>query len=154
MMRVEMRVGRLLEVRASLPIQLEEIPALTESIAAIFRRAPARVVAILDARTYGLEPPEATEHFIETMKRDNARVERSAFVVEPHQSLLALQLDRMIRDAGNPDRRLFRGALAATAFLRPVLSAEESARLDAFLAVDESAGAEEPVERVSRHSVW
>ena len=129
-----MRVGRLLEVRALLPIKLEEIPALTQSIRAIFERAPRLVVAILDARSYGLEPPIATDHFVENIKKDNPRIERSAFLIEPGQSLLGLQLERMIREAGNPNRRLFKDIPAATAFLRPVLTREESARLDAFLA--------------------
>lgn len=134
MMRAEMRVGRLLEVRAFLPIKLEEIPALTASVRAIFECAPPLVVAILDARTYGIEPPSAADSFIETIKRDNPRIERSAFLIEPGQSLLGLQLDRMIREAGNPNRRLFRDVTAAANFLRPVLTPEESARLDAFLA--------------------
>ena len=129
-----MRVGRLLEVRALLPIKLEEIPALTETMRGIFERAPRLVVAILDARAYGLEPPIATDHFIENIKRDNPRIERSAFLIEPGQSLLGLQLERIIREAGNPNRRLFRDVAAATAFLRPALTAEESSRLDAFLA--------------------
>lgn len=133
-MQVEMRVGRLLEVRAILPIRLEEIPAIVDGVRRIFERAPRMVVAILDARSYGVEPPAATDHFIETIKRDNPRIERSAFLIEPDQSLLGLQLDRMIREAGNPNRRLFRDIEAATAFLRPSLTVQESARLDEFLA--------------------
>jgi hypothetical protein len=140
MMRAEMRVGRLLEVRASLPIRVEEIPALTQSMLAIYGRAPPLVVAILDARTYGLEPPDATDYFVGALRRDNPRIERSAFVIEPHQNLLALQLERVIREAGNPRRRLFRSAPAAAAFLRSALTTEESARLDAFLSVEESRG--------------
>ena len=128
-----MRVGRLLEVRAYLPIRLEEIPALVETMRSIYERAPRLVVAILDARTYGIEPPAAVDHFIETIKRDNPRIERSAFLIEPGQSLLGLQLDRVIREAGNPNRKLFRDVDAAKAFLKPALTPEESARLDAFL---------------------
>lgn len=139
MMRAEMRVGRLLEVRALLPIRLEEIPALTTSIGEIFRRCPTSVVAILDARSYGVEPPVATDQFIATIKRDNPRIERSAFLVEPHQSLVGLQLERMIREAGNPNRRLFRSAREAVAFLEPVLTEEERVRLDGFLAARDEA---------------
>ena len=133
MMLAEMRVGRLLEVRAVLPIRLEDLPALSATMKAIYDRAPRLVVAILDARNYGLEPPEAAEHFVETIRRDNPRIERSAFLIEADQSLLGLQLERVIREAGNPNRRLFRDVAAAVAFLRPSLTIEESARLDAFL---------------------
>jgi len=134
MMRAEIRVGRLLEVRAVLPILLDEIPSLQASVRAIFEQAPRLVVAILDARNYGIEPPTAADLFLQQIKQDNPRIERSAFLIEPGQSLLGLQLDRVIREAGNPNRRLFRDAEAATAFLRPSLTPEESARLDAFLA--------------------
>jgi hypothetical protein len=150
MMRAEMRVGRLLEVRASLPICVEEIPALIASFTSIFRDAPPLVVAILDARSYGLEPPEATAYFVDMMKRDNTRIERSAFLVEPHQSLLALQLDRVIREAGNPRRRLFRSPPAAAAFLDPVLSAAEYARLDLFLAENDGGAVADALEPAAR----
>lgn len=132
-MRAEMRVGRLLEVRAVLPIAIEDIPTLRESVRAIFERAPRLVVAILDARAYGIEPPDAADHFLKTIREDNPRIERSAFLIEPDQSLLSLQLERVIREAGNPNRRLFRDVSSATAYLRPSLTPEESARLDAFL---------------------
>jgi hypothetical protein len=133
MMQVEMRVGRLLEVRAYLPIRVEEIPKLVKTLAAIYERAPRLVVAILDARAYGIEPPEAVKHFVEAIRRDNPRIERSAFVIDQGQNLLGLQLDRVIREAGSPNRRLFRDIAAATAFLSPSLNEEERARLDAFL---------------------
>jgi hypothetical protein len=133
MMRVEMRVGRLLEVRAYLPIRVEEIPKLVKTLAAIYERAPRLVVAILDARAYGVEPPETVKFFIEAIKRDNPRIERSAFLIEQGQNLLGLQLDRVIREAGNPNRRLFRDVPAATAFLSPSLNEEERTRLDTFL---------------------
>ena len=146
MMRAEMRVGRLLEVRATLPICPEETPELIASFTSIFRDAPPLVVAILDARSYGLEPPEAAAHFVDMMRRDNARIERSAFLIEPHQSLLALQLERLIREAGNPRRRLFRSPAAAAVFLDPVLSAAEYARLDLFLAENDGDAAAEALE--------
>jgi hypothetical protein len=133
MMRVQMQVGRLLEVRAVLPIKLEEIPSITKSMKDIFERTTDQVVAILDARTYGVEPPEAAEHFVGSLKRDNPRIERSAFLVEPRQALLGLQLERVIREAQNPRRRLFRSVGDAVAYLEPVLTREERARLDAFL---------------------
>jgi hypothetical protein len=135
MMQVEMRVGRLLEVRAYLPIRVEEIPKLVKTLAAIYERAPRLVVAILDARAYGIEPPETVKFFVEAIKRDNPRIERSAFLIDQGQNLVGLQLDRVIREAGNPNRRLFRDVATATAFLSPSLNEEERARLDAFLAL-------------------
>ena len=133
-MRAQLCVGRLLEVRAFTPINLEEIPALVATMKAIFERATGLVVAILDARSYGIEPPSAADQFVSVIKRDNPRIERSAFVIEPEQALLGLQLDRMIREANNPKRRLFRDVNDAVGFLAPVLTDEERARLDAFLA--------------------
>ena len=129
-----MQVGRLLEVRAFLPVRMEEIPVLVQTMKEIFDRAPAQVVAILDARTYGVEPQDATDHFLAAIKRDNPRVERSAFLIDRDQALLGLQLDRLIREAGNPRRRLFRSVAGAVTFLQPVLTPDEQARLDAFLA--------------------
>jgi hypothetical protein len=136
MMRAEMRVGRLLEVRAELPIKVEEVPALVQTMRDIFARTPDLVVAILDARSYGLEPPELTALFVDVIKRDNPRIERSAFLIEPEQALLGLQLERIIREAGSTKRRLFRSPKEATEYLEPALTDEERARLQAFLAGD------------------
>src|SRR5579883_627232 len=129
MIRAAMHVGRLLEVRAVLPIRMDEVPGLLQTMKDLFERAPPLVVSILDARHYGVEPPEAAEHFLKVIKRDNARIERSAFLVAPDQPVLGLQLERMIREAGSSKRRLFRNVADAVAFLDPVLTPEERARL-------------------------
>jgi hypothetical protein len=134
MMRAHMSVGRLLEVRALMPVKLEEIPALAQAMKEIFERTPGQVVAILDARDYGVEPPEAAAHFASTLKRDNPRIERSAFLIGADQAVMGLQLERIIREAGNPNRRLFRSLDEAVAFLEPVLMLDERLRLKAFLA--------------------
>ncbi|HEX7665565.1 MAG TPA: hypothetical protein VF407_13660 [Polyangiaceae bacterium] len=121
-------------MRASLPLVLSEVPGFGAIVRGLFENAPGKLVACLDARTYGVEPPEAANHFLETIKRDNPKLERSAFVVDPAQRIVALQLERMIREAGNPNRRLFTDLDEAKAFLAPVLELEERTRLDAFLA--------------------
>jgi hypothetical protein len=77
MMRLEMQVGRLLEVRAVLPIKVEEIPSITKAMKDILERTTDQVVAILDARSYGVEPPEAADHFVGSLRRDNPRIERT-----------------------------------------------------------------------------
>jgi hypothetical protein len=128
-----MQVGRLLEVRAELPIRVEEIPSITRSMTEILERTTDSLVAILDARAYGVEPPEAADHFVGSLRRDNPRIERSAFLIDAGQALLGLQLERVIREAQNPRRRLFRSVSEAVSYLAPVLTREESARLDAFL---------------------
>jgi hypothetical protein len=60
--------------------------------------------------------PEGADALVDRMRVDNPRVMRSAFVVG--EGTAALQLNRMVRDAGSDRRRTFTSIDQAWAWLR------------------------------------
>ena len=97
-------------------IRLEDVPTL-----AIAERTYAaqtdRVRFLCDCTQMKIIAPEAADELLRLMKADNAIVHRSAFLV-PGDGVLALQLRRMVREAGSPKRRVFTSATAAWDWLR------------------------------------
>ena len=61
--------------------------------------------------------PDGAEALIANMRGDNPRVVRSAIIVA-EGSTAALQLNRMVRDAGSPNRQLFATEAQARAWLK------------------------------------
>jgi hypothetical protein len=98
-------------------IRLEDTPVLQDGVTA-YQKAhpdqPARIIC--DCTQFKVYAPDAAEVLLQFMKRDNARIEKAAFVVG--EGTGALQLSRMIRDAGSERRQLFQDLNAALAWLR------------------------------------
>jgi hypothetical protein len=83
------------------------------------------------ARTFS---PETTERFVALMRSDNPKLERGALLLDGHSATVALQVERMVREANLPARRTFRDRGELLAWLEPVLTPAEQAALAAFLA--------------------
>jgi hypothetical protein len=66
------------------------------------------------------------------MRADNPAVERNALLVAP-RTVMGLQLERMVREAGHPGRRVFRDAPSLLVWLGEVLTVEEHTELQRFL---------------------
>lgn len=64
----------------------------------------------------------------------NTRLVRVAILVARSNATLTLQLNRIVREAGYENRRVFFDAEPAAAWLDPELTAEENRRVDEFLA--------------------
>lgn len=133
MIRVECRTGRLVELQTIAPVSLEDVDASIAHFVRIFTALSTRVVACVDLRRSPVLDKEASARFLDLLKRDNPRIERSALLVAPGTATLALQVDRMIREANNPARRMCRSLRDVEDFLHPVLNVEEKARLASFL---------------------
>jgi hypothetical protein len=133
MIQVECVVGRLVEVRTMSPFTMDEIAAFTVSFMKILKAARGRVVPCTDLRGSLVASPEQSEAFSAMFRRDNPMLERSGILLPAGQATLGLQLERMVREAGNPARRTFREVAPLCAFLDEVLDREEQARLRVFL---------------------
>jgi hypothetical protein len=130
---IETRAGRLLELRLHMPFPEEELTRFGEALRAAFAQRTDRLVLCTDIRAVTVFPPVVADRLVAMMKTDNPRIERSAFLLSG-SAVFGLQVERMIREAGNPARRTFRDAPALTTWLGEVLTTAERARLETFLA--------------------
>lgn len=133
---VQNRVGRLVEGRI---LELRTLDAATRYCDAYRRLVPpgSHKVVCIDYRHVRVFPPEVAEVLGRLMTSVNDRVERAAILVAQEHSTSALQVDRLTRASGHPDRRRFQDASALRAWLDEVLTPEERGRLASFLAEDD-----------------
>jgi len=133
MWTVSNSVGKLVEARLK-STDSDALAACLDAIAQTVARAPCAVVGILDLSQVRVFGREDAELILALMRKDNPRVERTAIVTNA-DALLAMQMDRLVRAAGLPHRRVFRVATRALSWLAEVLSPEERARAHAFMGV-------------------
>ena len=62
------------------------------------------------------------------MRGDNPRIERAGILVST-SAVFSLQLERMVREAGNPRRRAFRTAGELVTWLDEIATPDEKQRL-------------------------
>ena len=114
-----------------------------EMIAMMVERASAlpadqRYVVAADWRHVIVMSPETAARARAMLSKSNARVERSSILTHSDQSLTNLQIQRLVREAENANRRHFVSAREQYLWLSEVLTREESARLAEFLGLKAS----------------
>jgi hypothetical protein len=81
--------------------------------------------------------PTVSEKFVALFRGDNAVIARSGMLLEAHGvaagATVALQLERMVREGANLERRTFRSPAPLLAWVAEILTPEESASAGAFL---------------------
>ena len=137
----EFRVGRLLEIRVahgyrSVEDVEEMIGMMVERVSALPHEL--RYVIAADWRHVTVMSPETAARARAMLSKANARVERSSILTHGDQSLTNLQVQRLVREAENENRRHFISAREQYLWLSEVLSREESARLAEFLGLKAS----------------
>jgi hypothetical protein len=131
---VENPVGRLITYRVVPPVDdsnaTRAATLLRTAIVAIGR--PVVLCADLtEARTFAAG---TAEQFVALMKSDNPKLERSALLLSEASATLVLQIERMVREAGSPARRVFLDRQELRGWLHLVLSQDEGVALEEFLA--------------------
>jgi hypothetical protein len=134
MVEVANPAGRLITFRVRSPVE----DGNAERAAVELRRAVQSVAGqvvvctdLTDARTFA---PATVERFVEVMKADNPRLERSAILLGTNSATFVLQIERIVREANSPVRHTFREARPLVEWLRPSLTPDEEAALVGFLA--------------------
>ncbi|HVJ21601.1 MAG TPA: hypothetical protein VM686_39625 [Polyangiaceae bacterium] len=133
----EVRVGRLLEVRADRGyLTLDDVEAMRQSLTLAFERIPDNRPAVITAdwRRASLMDGEAAQSASAMMVGFNHRIERSAILVSNESPTAVLQFHHLVREAGHPQRRIFHFEDEVVAWLAELLTPEERARLTEFLA--------------------
>jgi hypothetical protein len=133
---VVINVGRLLEVRIGAGYGgVTEVAELFADMARQIHRVPdsVRVVAATDWRACRLMSSDTADAIVANLVRNNVRIERSAGLASSDSPSAFLQFSRVIREGGNPERRLFTDPRSMISWLGEVLTADERRRLTEFL---------------------
>ena len=134
MITVERHVGVLVETRLSGHLTREELTAFGQERVRTLRAVGADLVVCFDCRSLDVLSPELTAELVAALRLSRrSPFRRSALLVPEDRAVLGLQLDRIVREAQNPARRIFRDRDALIAWLSEVLTPEEQTRLVAFL---------------------
>jgi hypothetical protein len=129
---IERRVGRLLEVRSWGTPGGAELEALREGLARITAQPPPTLITVVDVRKTSITSDSVAGAIINLMVQYNQRTERAAYLLGG-QSLFAVQMEAMVLQAHNPERRVFRRREELETWLAELCVPEEKARLAAFL---------------------
>jgi hypothetical protein len=133
------RVGRLAGVRVLSPVTEEEFNRFVPEVGRWVRSIPSRVVFCSDLRGARVLTEAISTRIIDSMRQDNPKLKCAALVLPSSSAVLALQFERIIREAGNPARRTFRRAADAQAWLAEALRPAEQVSLAEFLAEGDEA---------------
>ena len=133
---LQTRVGRLIEARVLRLADRAEADGYAERLRQETAGHPQQRPAVLlaDHRPVRVYPPPVTDRLVELFQVMNTRLERIAILVSPTNATLLLQLERLVREARFPMRRVYREPEGAIEHLSDALDAPELARARAFLA--------------------
>lgn len=127
MYTIESKVGRLIEVRFWAPILSEEPGAWRRDHERMIGAMLNTYVFFVDLGDAPVFPPDMIESFSVTMKNE-ARLLRMALLLGSSPTL-GLQMQRLVRDAQHPHRKIFREPREAEAYLSEILTLSERTRL-------------------------
>lgn len=133
MMSLASLTTRLVGVRYAAPMTLDELFAFASDTRDLVDRAPTNVVFCCDWRAIDGLSATFADTILRTMRRDNPKVEKNGIVVDDASLGFFVQVERILSEAVNPGRRVFRHRWEVEAFLHPSLTRDEQQRLDAFL---------------------
>jgi len=123
--------GRLASIRFENPITTEEVEGLLSQIISFIGSMHENGVFVVDGKSVDLLAPEIADALIELMRSDNPSIERTGILIN-ESATFGMQVDRMLREAGNPARRSFRNAHQLITWLNEVLDKETRLKLREF----------------------
>jgi hypothetical protein len=126
--------GRLVEVRVRRLAEVADLVVLNAGVSEAVRRAGPRAVICADYRVASPVSCEVADGWSRAMRETNSMIERSALLLDPANVTFNLQVERIVRCAGNPLRRLFTSAVELELWMCGSLEEQEHRALRAFLA--------------------
>ncbi len=132
MVTVENRVGRLIEVRQTGKVTVEELQETFPIFQRILSSSTERFVMATDWRGMRVLDAKTSEALLGIMRAKNDRIERQMLVMDP-SAVMGLQVRRLFQDAGGESRAVFESTDLARRWLEPMLNPLEVASLKRFL---------------------
>ncbi|NUP12583.1 MAG: hypothetical protein HOW73_41595 [Polyangiaceae bacterium] len=133
MFHLEVRQGRLLEARVHSLTTLEDARAYTADLVRITGTSSEPLVLCADHRRVRIYSQVVSDELASLFGKMNSRLERVVVIVSRSNATLALQLERIVREAHNPMRHVYYDVPPAIEFLRGSLGPAEVARATVFL---------------------
>jgi hypothetical protein len=128
---IDRLVGKLVEIRIASPVSLAETEPWGKAHDALIASVEGPDVCFVDLVDATVFPPDVVEAYVKTM-RNEPRLVRTATLLNASPTF-GMQIQRMIREANNPNRRAFRDADELFAWVSEVLDPPERVRLRALL---------------------
>jgi hypothetical protein len=114
----------------------EDVAAFQLAMRSAFLVAGPKSVICADWRKADVFPPAVGDALIALLKAGNRRFQRSAILLPPTHATFNLQVERLLREAQNPERQAFRAPMPMLAWIGTMLSEDESRRAREFLGVE------------------
>ncbi len=143
MYTVENNAGRLIEVKLASPLSVGDVQQFTLRHMQIMQRIPGRYVGVVNLRQAYVFPAVISDALSKMLSSAASHVERTALLVG-ESAVFGLQVERVIRESNNPDRRAFRSAPELVAWLSEVLTPPERTQLERFIPVGAAVTAPAP----------
>ena len=131
MWSIDRRVGKLVEIRISSPVTLEETVPWGEAHDSLVSKIDGPYVCLVDLTDATVFPQDVVEGYVKTMKNETNLVRTGTLLNQ--SPTFGMQIQRMIREANNPNRRAFRDPDELCEWLSEVLDAKERVRLREIL---------------------
>ncbi len=106
MWSVDCKVGRLVEIRIWSPVTLAETDPWGAAHDAVIAAVDGPYVCFVDLVDATVFPPDVVAGYVKTMKNEERLVRTGTLLSE--SPTFGMQIQRMIREANNPERRAFR----------------------------------------------
>ncbi len=129
-------VGRLVTTRAVQVRSVEEARSIRAAVGQAIMGRASGVIMCTDWRAIRVFAPEVADALLDMFKGTNARVIRGALLLPSGNATFGLQLERLLREAGNSARRAFRDTDAMLAWLGEVLDDDEARSAAEFLGAE------------------
>ena len=105
MYRVKHRVGRLVEIAIWSPVSLEEVGRWGSDHNEVVASVQGEYLCFVDLREASVFPPAVVDAYVCIMKEEPGLLRTAALL--PKSPMVAMQIRRMIREAGHPGRQPF-----------------------------------------------
>lgn len=127
-------VGRVVEVRLRRLRHVDDVRSIGALVRAAAHRAGPNAIIFSDMRRMAPVPSRLADLWSHDMRGLNGGIVRTGFLLDRENIAFNLQLERVVRCAISPMRRLFFDASELRAWLAPAATAAELAHLDTLLA--------------------
>jgi hypothetical protein len=132
--------GRLLVARVHALRTRDDVDAYSKAIADRLKTMPSSPVLCADHRPVVIYPQVVADRLVELFVSMNTQLERIAIISARSNATLVLQLERLVREAKFPNRKVFYAPAEAERHLAASLGADEITRARSFLAEWPGAG--------------
>lgn len=137
MFTVTRGVGRVVDVRVESLKTVTDADNFVNAVRnGVLQTAPAQAVICADHRAVRIYPQEVAERLIFLFNSVNPHIERAGLVVARTNATFSIQIERIVRESLNPQRRVFYEPDALIAWLSEILTDAEAAHIRAFLSAN------------------